>query len=95
MILSASSSNSLLKFYKIYEKTRNATETCIQAINGTYGSSGPISPSVPVCEHILEGIMEDLISMYALLRPIPGFYANNFYAVWMGHPCAQTCMMYV
>ncbi|KAF8489108.1 alpha/beta-hydrolase [Gautieria morchelliformis] len=45
---------------QVYEHTRKATETCMEYINGTYGPSGPVAPSIQLCETILTGIIGDL-----------------------------------
>ena len=50
----------------------------MEGINSTYGPTGPIAPSIPICEEILTGIIQDLTDKYALLRPVSNFYSNNY-----------------
>jgi hypothetical protein len=60
-----------VKFHKVHENTRKATQTCMENINGTYGPSGPTAPSIQLCENILMGIIGDSTQECAFLIPLP------------------------
>ncbi|KAF8528838.1 KEX1 protein [Hysterangium stoloniferum] len=45
---------------QLYQQVSDVTDRCITFINGTYGPSGPMPPSIPFCERILGDIVSDV-----------------------------------
>jgi len=45
---------------QVYQKVSDITDRCMRFLNGTYGPSDPIPPSIPVCENILADIVSEL-----------------------------------
>lgn len=57
-----------LKIPKEHQKAVETTQKCMETLNDTYGTSGPLPPSIAVCEGILTGMIDGLTQEYQYFR---------------------------